>query len=139
MNNAQKLIGIKFIHTAIWIFFNTVIAYMGYAVIVGNLNIWFWIGLAFVLLEGLVLLLFRWTCPLTLIARRYSHSKRDNFDIYLPEWIARNTKTIYTTLSILIVLIALFRLFYQHSQPISSCISGTLVSFPLIFVTSTVR
>lgn len=115
MNNAQKLIGIKSLHTAIWIFFNIVIAYMSYAVIVGDLDILFWVGLGFVLLEGLVLLLFRWTCPLTLIARRYSHSKRDNFDIYLPEWIARNTKTIYTTISILIVLIALIRVVCQQS------------------------
>lgn len=51
------------------------------------------------------------TClPLTLVARKYSDSVRDNFDIYLPEWLARHTKVIYTSLVVLILLITLYQL-----------------------------
>jgi hypothetical protein len=28
-------------------------------------------------------------CPLTGIAARYTDDRRDNFDIYLPPWLAR--------------------------------------------------
>ncbi len=110
MTTARKLQAIKSLHTLIWVFYNVVIGYMLYAVAFGSLDHWFWACLGLVLLEGLILLLFRWTCPLTLVARRYSSSTRDNFDIYLPNWLARNTKTIYTTLAILIAVAAVIRL-----------------------------
>ncbi|MGC3947637.1 MAG: hypothetical protein QM762_24545 [Chryseolinea sp.] len=110
---ASNLRTVKLIHTLIWIFFNVVIFYMLYAVIVDKLDMWLWMGFGLVLLEGLTLLMFKWTCPLTLVARRYSTSKQDNFDIYLPNWLARHTKTIYTSLVIIILIIAVFRLITQ--------------------------
>lgn len=33
-----------------------------------------------------------------MVARRYSDSQRANFDIYLPEWLARHNKTIYSVI-----------------------------------------
>jgi len=64
-------------------------------------------------LEGITLLLFKLSCPLTLPARFYSTSTRDNFDIYLPNWLARHTKRIYTALLVLIALLTAYRLFHQ--------------------------
>jgi len=101
---------IKAVHTAIWLFFNVVIFYMLYASVTGKLDVWLWTGFGLVALEGLTLLIFRWTCPLTLLARKYSSSGKDNFDIYLPNWLARNTKRIYTFLTFLIILITLLRI-----------------------------
>lgn len=43
---------------------------------------------------GLVLLSFKLSCPLTLVARKYSNSPKDNFDIFLPNWLARYNKVI---------------------------------------------
>ena len=37
----------------------------------------------------------RWQCPLTAVAARYTDDRRDNFDIYLPEWLARHNKLIF--------------------------------------------
>lgn len=108
--NSSNLRMVKTIHTLIWVFFNVVIFYMLYAVIVNKLGIWLWVGFGLVLLEGVTLLIFKWTCPLTLVARRYSDSTMDNFDIYLPNWLARHTKLIYTSLVIVILIIAVFRL-----------------------------
>jgi hypothetical protein len=34
-------------------------------------------------------------CPLTAVAVRYTVDRRDNFDIYLPEWLARRNKPIF--------------------------------------------
>ena len=108
--NLSNLRLVKTIHTVIWVFFNVVIFYMLYAVIANKLDIWLWVCFGLVLLEGITLLIFKWTCPLTLVARRYSDATTDNFDIYLPNWLARHTKVIYTSLVIVILVIALFRL-----------------------------
>jgi hypothetical protein len=109
MNDKQKLVTIKLIHTAIWVFFNVVIFYLLYAVLINKIDKWIWIGLSLIFLEGVVLLIFKNICPVTLVARKYSSSDRDNFDIYLPEWLARYNKQIYSGIVVLIIIILLFR------------------------------
>ena len=110
MKGETKLMLIKAVHTLVWIFFNVVIFYMLYAVLADKIDKWLWIGLGLVILEGLTLLLFKFFCPLTIIARRYSDSTSDNFDIYLPNWLARYTKLIYTSIVGVILLILIYRL-----------------------------
>lgn len=110
MQKETSLRFIKTIHTIIWVFFNIVIFYMLYAVITNKLDIWLWIGFGLVALEGLTLLVFKFFCPLTLMARKYSTSQRDNFDIYLPNWLAKNTKRIYTSIVGVILVITIVRL-----------------------------
>ena len=51
-----------------------------------------------VLLECLVLVLNGWRCPITDLAARYAPETSDNFDIYLPNWLARHNKTIFGVL-----------------------------------------
>jgi hypothetical protein len=48
-----------------------------------------------VLGEVVVLWLNRWSCPLTAVAARYTDDRRANFDIFLPEWLARYNKQIF--------------------------------------------
>ncbi len=106
-----KLTAIKIIHTLIWIFFNIVLFYLYYAVISNKIDRYVWIGLSLFVLEGLVLLIFNKQCPLTILARRYSNSNQHNFDIYLPNWIAKYNKLIYTILLLVVIVMLLFRLF----------------------------
>lgn len=54
--------------------------------------------IAIVLVEVMVLLANRLRCPLTDVAARYTDDRRDNFDIYLPLWLARYNKQIFGTL-----------------------------------------
>ncbi len=110
MKGETKLMLIKALHTLVWIFFNVVIFYMLYAVLADKIDKWLWICFGLVILEGLTLLLFKFFCPLTIIARRYSDSTSDNFDIYLPNWLARYTKLIYTSIVGVILLILIYRL-----------------------------
>ena len=98
-----KLTKIKIIHTIIWLFFNVVLFYMAYAVVVNKIDKYVWLGIALIIGEGIVLLTFKKMCPLTIIARKYSDSKKDNFDIYLPNWLAKYNKLIYTTFFIIIL------------------------------------
>ena len=110
MNNQSKLIIIKIIHTLVWLFFNVVLFYMAYAVIINKIDKFIWIGMGLIVLEGIVLLIFNKVCPLTIIARKYSDSTKDNFDIYLPNWLAKWNKLIYTALFILIICGLLYRI-----------------------------
>ena len=64
-----------------------------------------------VLGEVVVLLVNRMRCPLTPIAARYTDDRRANFDIYLPQWVARLNKEIFGTLYVGGVLYALIRWF----------------------------
>ena len=57
------------------------------------------LGLAgIVLVEVAVLALNRLRCPLTAVAARYTDDRRDNFDIYLPLWLAKYNKHIFGVL-----------------------------------------
>ncbi len=103
MNNQFKLILIKTIHTIIWIFFNVILFFMAYEVIFNKIDNFIWIGIGLITLEFVVLLFFKMMCPLTIIAQKYSNSNKENFDIYLPNWLAKYNKKIYTTFFIIII------------------------------------
>src|SRR5690606_2771363 len=100
-----KLLIVKSVHTVIWLFYNVIIFYLLYAVIFNKIDKWVWICIAFVVLEGLILLLFKMFCPLTILARKYSDSMKDNFDIFLPNWLAKYNKLIYTSIFTIAVII----------------------------------
>ncbi|MBJ6119242.1 hypothetical protein JAO76_13615 [Pontibacter sp. BT310] len=110
VSNERKLLLLKLVHTLIWIFYNVVMFYLLYAVLTDRIDKWVWICIGLVVLEGLVLLVFRKMCPITVVARKYSDSTRDNFDIFLPNWLARYNKEIYTTIFLVSILILLYRL-----------------------------
>lgn len=110
MNNQAKLILVKIIHTLVWLFFNVVLFYMAYAVIINKIDKFVWFGMGLIVLEGMVLLIFNKVCPLTIVARKYSDSPKDNFDIYLPNWLAKWNKTIYTTMFGLIMCGLIYRI-----------------------------
>ncbi len=105
-----KLTIIKIVHTIIWLFFNVVIFYLFYAIITNKIDRWVWICIGIILSEGIVLIVFKSMCPVTLIARRYSDSTKANFDIYLPEWLAEYNKLIYSTLFAVIIVLLVYRL-----------------------------
>ncbi|MGB5435096.1 MAG: hypothetical protein WBM98_04320 [Maribacter sp.] len=113
MDNSEKLFVIKLVHTLIWLFFVLVIFYILYSGITDHINSFTWIAIGLVILEGIVLLLFKMFCPLTLVARKYSTSKKDNFDIFLPNWLARYNKKIFTTIYLISVLIVLVRVLFD--------------------------
>jgi hypothetical protein len=63
--------------------------------------------IAIVCVEVLVLLAYKFRCPLTDVAARFTDDRRDNFDIYLPLLIARYNKQIFGTLFVAGVLFTL--------------------------------
>jgi hypothetical protein len=110
MTNEAKLIAIKLLHTAVWLGFNVVIFYLLYAAIFNKIDMWLWAGFGLILLECLVLLALKSVCPLTILARKYSNSTAANFDIYLPNWLAKNNKLIYTFILLIVIIITIFQI-----------------------------
>lgn len=104
---------IKIVHTLIWVFFNFVIFYMLYAVINIKLDVWLWLCYGLIILEGLVLLVFNKMCPLTIMARKYSSSQKHNFDIYLPEWLAKYNKQIYSGIVLITLVLTVYQLYMR--------------------------
>lgn len=102
------LVAIKLAHTLVWAVFVACIlaipvaawrgAYKAAAILT-----------AVVACEVLVLVFNGWSCPLTSVAARYTADRSDNFDIYLPEWVARHNKAIFGTLYVAGVAYALLR------------------------------
>lgn len=109
MNQSKKLIAVKIVHTLIWLFFVTAIFYILYSGITNKITTLTWIAIGLIVGEGAVLVLFKMFCPLTLIARKYSNSEKDNFDIYLPNWLAKYNKIIFTTIYLVGVIIVLIK------------------------------
>ena len=88
---------VKLLHTLVWAFCATCIVARPLAAASGALRL-AWIFVAVVAIEVLVLLLNGFKCPLTGVAARYTSDRQDNFDIYLPLWLARYNKHIFGAL-----------------------------------------
>jgi hypothetical protein len=108
MTPRASLRAIKILHTAVWAFFAgcillvPVYAWWGdlraAAVLIGVVSV-----------EVAIILVNRWRRPLTNVAARYTEDRKDNFDIYLPLWLARYNKELFGTLFLLGVLYTLAR------------------------------
>jgi ABC-type uncharacterized transport system ATPase subunit len=99
INPGFMLAGIKLLHSAVWLFFAACIV----AIPVTGILRWFHCAViltALVLAECLILAMNRGRCPLTDLATRYTESRADNFDIYLPLWLARHNKAVFGALFI---------------------------------------
>ncbi len=93
-SDLRALRAVKALHTVVWAFFAGSILAIPVLAMLGSLGAAFLL-VGVVLLEVLVLVLNRMRCPLTDVAARYTEDRRDNFDIYLPEWLARHNKLVF--------------------------------------------
>ncbi|MBL8748711.1 MAG: hypothetical protein JNK78_06095 [Planctomycetes bacterium] len=97
MDCTAKLARVKALHTGVWAVFAACIVAMPVASWCGEHAVAAVLAAA-VLAEVLVLAWNRWRCPLTDVAARYTDDRRANFDIWLPEWLARHNKAIFGAL-----------------------------------------
>jgi len=105
-NPTTTLRTIKLVHTVVWAFFAGCILAIPVLAWRNLIAAAWWLS-AVVLLEVLVLAMNRLRCPLTAVAARYTPERQDNFDIYLPLWLARYNKEIFGSAYVLGVLYTL--------------------------------
>lgn len=107
---ASSLRLIKIVHTVVWAFFAGCIVAIPILGWRGELRT-ATVLIAVVAVEVLVLAVNRWSCPLTPMAARFTDERRDNFDIYLPEWLARHNKSVFGVLYVAGILITIWAWF----------------------------
>jgi len=96
-SSASILTAIKAVHTLVWAFFAaSILAIWVLAWRADFLNAA--LAISVVLVEVVILAANGLRCPLTSLAARYTVDRRDNFDIYLPEWLARHNQLIFGAL-----------------------------------------
>ena len=100
-----RLRTIKVLHTLVWALFAGCTLAIPILALNGN-YLAAALASVLVLVEVLILLANGWQCPLTPIAARYTDDRRDNFDIYLPRWLARHNKVIFGTMYVAGMLVA---------------------------------
>ena len=93
----SALRNVKIVHTIAWAFFASCILLIPFAAWRRQFAVAL-VLIGIVLVEVLILLANGFRCPLTNVAARYTEDRRDNFDIYLPLWIATYNKQIFGTL-----------------------------------------
>jgi hypothetical protein len=104
---------VKLAHTAVWAFFAACILALPVASSLGHFEAAAWLA-AIVCGEVVVLLLNSWSCPLTAVAARYTPDRNANFDIYLPEWLAKNNKSVFGALYVIGGIVAAAQ--WAHSR-----------------------
>lgn len=93
-SDPPALRAIRIIHTAAWALFAGCIVAIPVAAWGGHFESVV-VLILIVLVECVILVVNGWKCPLTKVAARYTTERRDNFDIYLPLWVARYNKVIF--------------------------------------------
>ncbi|MDR3585841.1 MAG: hypothetical protein P4L59_11035 [Desulfosporosinus sp.] len=109
-NPRKMLLIVKIVHTVIWAFFVLIILYIHYAAIMNKIGILLWTAIALIVIEGIILFINGGRCPFTRLGEEYTDKTEVGFDIFLPKWLAKNNKIIFTTLFFLGVIIVIYRL-----------------------------
>ena len=107
-HSATALVAVKVVHTIAWAFFAGCILAIPVVSWLGKHAAAAWLT-AIVFLEVGILVANGWRCPLTSLATRFTDERHDNFDIYLPLWLARHNKLIFGLLFCCGMAFAYFR------------------------------
>jgi hypothetical protein len=87
----DPLLAVKLLHTIVWAFLAGCIFALPVAGFTHHFE-WAVVLTAIIVIECSVLALNDGRCPLTHVAARFTDKRTDNFDIYLPNWLARHNK-----------------------------------------------
>lgn len=103
----NPLVAIKILHTAVWALLTRCILALPITAILHRFD-WAIILSVIVLTECDVLAVRKGRCPLTGMAARFTNNQAENFDIYVPNWVARHNKAIFGALFVINELIVLW-------------------------------
>ena len=113
LSATDKLNIIKFTHTVVWGIFVAAILYVCYAGIFDRITSLVWLCIVVVLIEAVVLLINKWKCPLTVLGYKYTNNHDVGFDIFLPKWLSKHNKTIFSTIFSVGFALVLWRVMFS--------------------------
>ena len=109
LSTMDKLNIIKSAHTIVWGIFVVAILYVCYAGIFDRVTRLVWLCITAVFIEAIVLLINKWKCPFTSLGYKYTNNHNIGFDIFLPVWLAKHNKAIFSTLFCVGLALVLWR------------------------------
>ena len=98
---------LKTAHTLIWLIMTSANFAGFYLAFVGKFNWLFFSCVALIGGEIVVILANSWHCPLTDVMAKYTEDRAANFDIYLPEWLAKHNVRIFSVLIVVEIVVVL--------------------------------
>jgi hypothetical protein len=101
MSNRKKIFYIKLIHSIIFLFMVACMVYIFYCAVVRRYDWTLVFAFAAIVVEGIVLIINRWTCPFTKLAQKYGDEKGAVTDLFIPARYARYTFNVFTTIFII--------------------------------------
>jgi hypothetical protein len=113
--SARVLWRIRLAHTIVWAVFASSIVAIPLATFAGHIHGALWMSLLG-WVEVLILAASRRRCPLTGMAGRYTEDRSDNFDIFLPKWLAKHNQLIFGSLFAIGELFLLWRWVVPRQQ-----------------------
>ena len=106
-----KVFIIKLTHSLIFWFQVACIAYLLYAGIARDFNIYIFIPIAAILINGILLYFNNGRCPFTNLAERYGAKQGSLTDLFLPDIVARNIFRVFTPLFVIELILIAVRFF----------------------------
>jgi len=104
---------VKLIHTLIFAVLSGCVLYVLYSGLFNVTNVWTWLAVAAILIEGVVLLANNGNCPLTDVAERLGAGNGSVADIFLPKWFADRLFPICGTIFLIGLAALVLRLLNQ--------------------------
>lgn len=86
----NRVFFIKLLHTLIFFLMSACLLYILYAGVTKTFNWVLLMAIAAIFIEGIVLILNKWRCPLTSLAEKYGADNGSVTGMFLPGAIARN-------------------------------------------------
>ncbi|WP_417231360.1 hypothetical protein [Brevundimonas sp.] len=109
MTDAQRLFGVRLLHTVIYVVMATASLLVLYGGISGAAGTWLTVAVALVVIETLVFTAGGLKCPLTAVAVKYGAGQDGLFDTFLPERFTRHTFRIFGPIILLGLLLLTVR------------------------------
>jgi len=103
---------IKAVHTGLFVIGSALLAILLYQVVFDKITMLTFIVVILFFVEGIILMLSGWQCPLTVYAERLGSPHGQVTDIVLPKWIADRVFHIYGSLYVFALLLLLIRLIW---------------------------
>ncbi len=105
-----SILEVKIIHSLIWVVMVAAIFYTLFSGVTGRINWLTFFSVGLIFLETFVLVVNKWACPLTIIAKRTKSDWKDGDDIFLPKWLAKHNKEIFGTIFLIGFSLVIMRL-----------------------------
>lgn len=102
---------VKTIHSLIWLIMVLAIFYILYAGITNHFDIYFFISMSLMVVEGIILIINRGACPLTLLSKNLKSDYCEGDDIFLPRWLAVHNRLVFTSILVVGLVISGYRFF----------------------------